>query len=116
MRDRAEEVRELFKQTFGAIGAALVFDEFPERVVLLQDEQLRVYQIRQEIGGEWDTWGLVCLSQEFIGGAFIEALGRKDLTAVEMSFAEARDLAKSKDVPCLFLLDDPDKIVVHWVR
>lgn len=111
MRDRAEEVRELLKQTFGAIGADLIADEFPARIVLLQDTQLRVYQVQQET-----TWGLVCLSQEFIGAAFIAALDRNDLHPVEMSFDEARDLAKSKDVPCLFLLDDPDKIIVHWVK
>lgn len=114
MRDLAEEVRELFNKTF---ATEIIIDEFPEQVVLLQDAQLRVYQVKQEIDGEWDVWGLVCLSQAFIGDAFIAALDRAtDLHPVEMSFDEARELALSKDVPCLFLLDDPDKIIVHWVR
>jgi hypothetical protein len=33
-----------------------------------------------------------------------------------MSFTEARELAQTKTVSCLFLLDDPENIIVHWVK
>ena len=116
MRDLTDEVRELFNRMFGNVAPELIFDAFPDRVVLLQDTQLRVYQVNLPNMIDADVWGLVCLSQEFIGDAFIAALDRKDLHPVEMSFDEARDLAKSKNVPCLLLLDDPDQIIVHWVK
>jgi hypothetical protein len=47
---------------------------------------------------------------------FIKALDRRDLETTVMAFNDARALAQSKDVPCLFLLDDPENIIVHWVK
>jgi hypothetical protein len=95
--------------------------EFPERVCLLQDAQRRVYKVKQELKRpdgvvEFDEWGLVCFSSSEIGNMFIKALDRRDLETTVMAFNDARALAQSKDVPCLFLLDDPENIIVHWVK
>jgi hypothetical protein len=108
------------KEVFGVTKFDLE-TEFPERVYLLQDATYRVYQVKQELkrpdgSVEYDSWGLVCFSKEIISDLFIAALDRKDLTPTEMSFTEARKLAQSKDVPCLFLLDNPENIIVHWVK
>jgi hypothetical protein len=120
MRDTAEEIRKLMKDVFGITKFDLEAS-FPDVVYLLQDAQCRVYQVKQELKKpdgvlEFDTWGVVCFSEEFIGNMFIKALERHDLEPTEMTFTEARELAQSKDVPCLFLLDDPENITVHWVK
>ena len=120
MRDTAEEIRKLMKDVFGITKFDLEAS-FPDVVYLLQDAQCRVYQVKQELkrpdgSVEYDSWGLVCFSKEIISDLFIKALDRKDLTPTEMSFTEARKLAQSKDVPCLFLLDNPENITVHWVK
>ena len=120
MRDRAEEVRQLMKEVYGVTKFDLE-REFPERVCLLQDAQRRVYKVKQELKRpdgvvEFDEWGLVCFSEEFIGNLFIQALDRKDLKPATMTFTEARELAQTKTVSCLFLLDDPENIIVHWVK
>ena len=120
MRDRADEVRQLMKEVFGVTQFDLE-TEFPEQVWLLQDAQNRVYKVKQEIkrpdgSVEWDVWGIVCFSKEFISNLFIQALDRTDLAPAELSFAEARELAQTKTVSCLFLLDNPENIIVHWVK
>ena len=119
-KDRADEVRQLLKEVFGVTKFDLE-TEFPPQVFLLQDAQLRVYQVKQELKRpdgvvEYDVWGLVCFSQEFVSEAFITALARRDLQSTEMSFNDARHLAQTRDVPCLFLLDNPEHIIVHWVK
>jgi hypothetical protein len=120
MRDLAGEIRHLMENTFGVTK----FDfehTFPDQVCLLQNAQCRVYQIKQELKipdgiTEFDTWGLVCFSEKSISELFIKALDRRDLETTVMAFNDARALAQSKDVPCLFLLDDPENIIVHWVK
>ena len=120
MRDMAEEVRQLMKDVFEVTKFDLE-TEFPPQVFLLKDASCRVYEVKQELKRpdgvvEFDEWGLVCFSSSEIGDLFIQALDRHDLKPAEMSFADARELAQSKDVPCLFLLDNPENIIVHWVK
>ena len=120
MRDRADEVRQLMKDVFGVTKFDLE-TTFPGAVALLQDSECRVYQVKQELkrpdgAVEYDVWGLVCFSSSEIGNMFIKALDRRDLETTVMAFNDARALAQSKDVPCLFLLDDPENIIVHWVK
>ena len=120
MRDRAEEVRQLMKEMYGATKFDLA-REFPEQICLLEDDQCRIYQVKQELKRpdgvvEYDVWGLACFSEEFIGNLFIQALDRKDLKPATMTFSAARELAQTKTVSCLFLLDNPKNIIVHWVK
>ncbi len=64
---------------------------------------------------EYDVWGLICFSEPDIADFFIEATGSVDLRPEEVTFEKARKIAQTK-VSCLFLMDNPNSVSVHWVK
>lgn len=122
MRDQAQEVRELFEKMFGPTETVhrilTPLEEFPETLYLVTNPKGLSYQLKLKLADDWDGWGIVCFTTPEIADCFVSACDPDmHLAATEMSFDDARELAKSKmDVGCLFMMDDPDNIKVHWVR
>ena len=122
--DKSEEVRRLLSKMLGAddMPPCSFPDVFPDLLYVLSDAEGRQYQLKLQVKNpdgtvEYDTWGLVCFTQQRLADWFLEAIENLELKADMMLFNDARKLAQEKmDVGCLFLLDDPDNIGVHWVK
>ena len=121
MTDLSTEVRQLYNKML-LDGVEFTCDTFPEVIYTLETDERRIFQIKQELRRpdgvvEYDVWGLVCFSTESVAQCFLRALKHHDLHPRARLFDDARELArKLTDVDCLFLLDDPQNIIVHWVK
>ncbi len=62
--------------------------------------------------------GLACFSTEMGATRFTEWIELNGMTVLEMSFDEARDVAKERPLPvvALMLLDRMDQPKIHFVR
>jgi hypothetical protein len=126
--DKAQEIRNLLDKMFkaeqtpeGTARLSIVCDTFPDLLYVLSDAQDRYYQLRLKLTRddgvvEYDTWGIVCFSKQELADLFLEATERDDLKPDMRLFDDVRQLAQRKDVSCLFLLDDPNSVGVHWVK
>jgi len=116
--DKSEEVRQLLNKMLGTeeIRPCNISDAFPDLLYVLSDSEGRQYQLKLQFDG-YEVWGLVCFSQHQLANWFLEALENLELKADMMLFNDVRKLAQDKmDVGCLFLLDNPDNIGIHWVK
>lgn len=93
-------------------------DEWPDSVVLLAEvggARHVCYYVERE-----DTHGVMCFRS--VGAAQMQAAafapGHPAFAPVEMSFDDAREVAKAKGNPvrALILYDPPAEPVVHYVR
>lgn len=122
--DKSEEVRQLLNKMLGTddMPPCSFPDVFPDLLYVLSDAEGRQYQLKLQIKNpdgtvDYNTWGLVCFTQQQLADWFLEAIENLELTADMMLFNDVRKLAQEKmDVGCLFLLDNPDNIGVHWVK
>ncbi|MBS1718393.1 MAG: hypothetical protein JSS72_11755 [Armatimonadetes bacterium] len=62
--------------------------------------------------------GLACFSTENAAFRFAEWIDLSGLSAQQVSFDEAREVAKNRPLPvtCLMLLDDLDSPQIHYIR
>ncbi len=88
--------------------------EFPERVWLLHHPKSGRYgcYCYEKIHG------LACFSEEVGAFRFAEWIELGGMIAVEVSFDEAREIAKTRPAPvvCLILLDSMTSPLIHYVR
>jgi hypothetical protein len=114
MMDKADEVRELLNKMFGTQHEMTTF---PDELYVLSNGNYEYFQVRLPQDDYGLTWGLACFSYSEYADAFIEACENESLRPESISFDDTRKLAQDKlDVDCLYLLDDPNKVGVHWVK
>lgn len=91
-----------------------ITESFPDRLFLLTHPSTGKYGCYCHQG----VHGLACFSTE--GGAFrfAEFIDLSGMSSMEVSFDEARDIAKDRPMPVvsLMLLDKIDDPVIHYVR
>lgn len=91
-------------------------DPWPERVWILRcvpnPELVLAWHI--EMPGHPKLNGLGCWSSEPDGEKGRQLVPQ--FKAEGLSFDAAREIAKTKGLDALVLLDDPDKPEIHWVR
>jgi hypothetical protein len=65
-----------------------------------------------------DIHGVACFSSENGAFRFSEMIDLTGMTTLEVSFDEAREIAKNRPMPVtsLILLDDPNHPQIHFVR
>lgn len=91
-----------------------ITESFPDRLFLLTHPSTGKFGCYCHQG----VHGLACFSTE--GGAFrfAEFIDLSGMSSMEVSFDEARDIAKDRPMPVvsLMLLDKIDDPVIHYVR
>ena len=88
--------------------------EFPESVFVLHHPGANKYGCYCHDG----VHGLACFSSEHAAFRFAEWIDLTGMVAVEVTFDEARDIAKERPLPIvsLMLLDSMDNPKIHYVR
>lgn len=91
-----------------------LFDEFPDTVWLLEHPATGKHGCYCYQG----VHGVACFSTEAGAFRFAEWIDLSGMQAREMSFDEAREVAKSKPLPivALMLLDSLNSPKIHYVR
>lgn len=89
-------------------------ESFPERVFLLSHPSTGKYGCYRYDG----IHGLACFSTEAGAFRFAEWIDLSGMVSQEVSFEEARDIAKDRPLPvvCVMLLDRLENPVIHYVR
>ena len=91
-------------------------DVFPDRLVVLKarDDRYVCFGLRAR---EPKIDGLACFTTPNRAVWLINTIP-EPCEPVEVTFDEAREIAKDRAAPltALLLLDDPDKPEVHWIR
>lgn len=89
-------------------------DTFPDRLYLLFHPRSSKYGCYCHQG----IHGLACFSTEPSAFRFAEFIDLAGMQAVEISFDEAREVAKDRPLPvvALMLLDKLEDPVIHYVR
>ncbi|MFN8219680.1 MAG: hypothetical protein U0S12_06060 [Fimbriimonadales bacterium] len=89
-------------------------DAFPDRVFLLHHPSTGKYGCYCHQG----VHGLACFSAETGAFRFAEWIDLPGMSAVEVEFDEAREIAKARPLPVvsLMLLDKLDDPKIHFVR
>lgn len=87
---------------------------FPDKVWVLHHPSTDRYGCNEHKG----IHGVACFSNEGRAIAFTEWISLSGMTTKEVDFDEARDIAKSRPLPCvsLQLLDDIQNPQIHFVR
>jgi len=91
-----------------------LFDSFPDVVYLLFHPNSGKYGCYCHQG----VHGLACFSSENGAFRFAEWIDLSGMTSQEVSFDEAREIAKDRPAPVvsLMLLDNLDNPKIHYVR
>ncbi len=89
-------------------------ESMPQNVVLLHHPTTGKYGCYRYNG----IHGLACFTSENAAIRFAEWIDLVGMTCDEVSFDEARQVAKGRPLPvcCLMLLDKLDEPVIHYVR
>jgi hypothetical protein len=102
--------------TFDTLSAPFVGldNEFPDRLHVLHHPSSGKYGCYCHQG----VHGLACFSTEIGAVRFSEHIDRSAMAIVEVSFDEAREIAKARPMPIvsLMLLDRMDDPLIHYVR
>ena len=128
---KADDVRELLDKLFhvedtklgeGKARPFVLADDFPDEVLLISYPFDKYYQINLPVDGV-DTWGLVCFSTMELISLFIRVMREEKNPLAsgamvrQVSFDKAREIGKARpNVNVLFLMDDPERIHIHWIR
>ncbi len=132
---KADDVRELLDRLFhvedtklgeGKARPFVIADDFPDEVFLISYPFDKYYQVNLPVDGV-DTWGLVCFSTMAFISLYIQVMreeknplasgGNNTPMIHKVSFDKAREIGKARpNVNVLFLLDDPERIQIHWIR
>lgn len=88
--------------------------EFPEKVFVVKHPPTERYGCYCFDG----VHGLACFSSEMGAFRFAEWIDLDQMSAEEVNFDEARDIAQNRpaQIVALMLLDDMDDPVIHYVR
>lgn len=92
---------------------SLGLDHWPETLYIGHDRELGLYACR-----DCGVIGLAAFSNESDATEYLARFERTSLFTQEVSFEEARQIAKDRPLPvvALLLLDDLENPVIHYVR
>jgi hypothetical protein len=88
--------------------------EIPNSLYIVYQESTKRYGCYSYNG----IHGLACFSTEDLANNFAGIINFTDLTIPNVSFDEARDIAKERPFPvvCLMFLDNMQNPIIHYIR